>query len=129
MTKEQKLEACSMRFDGLSIQEIADHLGVTKEYIRKITPNIKGRSVSLAKLDTYIYPNISRWMVGNCVSTNKLSKMIGVTHVTVSNNLLGKTDLPKKTIDKILEVTGMTYEEAFYIPGENSDQPLREEIT
>lgn len=100
MNKEQKLEACSMRFDGLSIQEIADHFGVTKEYIRKITPNIDGRSASLAKLDTYIYPNISRWMMENCVSTYKLSKMIGVTHVTVSNNLLGKTDLPKKPLTK-----------------------------
>lgn len=129
MTKEQKLEACSMRFDGVSLQEIADHFGVSKGRIHQITPRISTRSVRSYYNETFIYPNISRWMRENRISANNFSKMIGVSQMTVSNNLRGKTPPSKKTIDKILEVTGMTYEEAFYVSSENSNQPLREEPT
>lgn len=100
MTKEQKLEACSMRFDGASLQEIADHFGVTMEYIRKITPKILTRSIRSNYNETFIYPNISRWMRENRIHANALSKMIGVSRMTVSNNLRGKTDLSKKPLTK-----------------------------
>lgn len=111
MTKEQKLEACSMRFDGVSIQEIADHFGVTREYIRQITPTINTLAVRRKKLDSYIYPNISRWMKENRVCASKLAKTIGISPVTVSNMLSGRVNTTKSTIDKVLEVTGMTYEQ------------------
>lgn len=121
MTKEQKLEACSMRFDGVSLQEIADHFGVTKEYIRKITPKVETKSVYRTKSGKCIYTNILGWMQKNRVCAKKLSKMIGVSTCTVSNMLKGKVNTTKNTIDKVLEVTGMTYEEAFYIPEKNSN--------
>lgn len=127
MTKEQKLEACSMRFDGISIQEIADNFGVTREYIRKITPKISTKSVRSKNLELYIYPNISRWMQKNRVCASKLSKMIGTSASTVTNMLNGSVSTTKRIIDKVLEVTGMTYEEAFCVSNENSSQPLQKE--
>lgn len=126
MTKEQKLEACSMRFDGVSIQEIADHFGVTREYIGQITPTINTLAVRRKKLDSYIYPNISRWMKENRVCASKLAKTIGISPVTVSNMLSGRVNTTKSTIDKVLEVTGMTYEQAFCVYNENSNQLLQE---
>lgn len=125
MTKEQKLEACSMRFDGASLQEIADHFGVTKEYISKVTPKAPLRSIRRAMCETYIYPNISKWMRENRIDAGKFSSMLHVSRMTVSNNFRGKTMPTKKTIDAVLEVTGMKYEEAFYtgpVDGQNTGE-------
>ena len=41
MTKEQKIEAYSMRLDGATLREIADKFGVSFQYIHKLFPGPK----------------------------------------------------------------------------------------
>lgn len=127
MTKEQKLEACSMRFDGVSLQEIADHFGVSEKYISRIVPICN--HVSRRRSNPIIYKNIERYLEENAIPIELFASISGTSRQAMSAILSGKNSPSKRTVDKILEATGMTYEEAFYIPGENSDQPLQEETT
>lgn len=59
------------------------------------------------------FPNIQRWMDEHNVSRCELTRRMGVTYNTVYYTLNGGTDPRKFTIDAVLRVTGMTYEEAF----------------
>lgn len=45
MTKEQKIQAYSMRLDGYSLQEIADGIGVSKQAVSVAIPSIEKRAV------------------------------------------------------------------------------------
>ena len=60
------------------------------------------------------FPNIDRWMQANGITTVKeLARRADVPRSTMRSALRGKHDPIKSTIDAILHVTGMTYEEAF----------------
>lgn len=59
-----------------------------------------------------IYPNVDRWMRINDVDCVALAKQMGVVHGTVYHMLSGGNPT-KFVIDRLLEVTGLTYEQAF----------------
>jgi hypothetical protein len=52
-------------------------------------------------------------MIVNDLNYTRLARLCGTTMESVRNGLTERTDIKKKTIDAILEVTGLTYEEAF----------------
>lgn len=109
MTREEKIEAYAMRLDGHTLQEIGDKFGVTREYIRLIV-GIRG---NVRPPKNCVYPAIGKWFSEHGASLHGFAKEYGVCLTTINNVLTGKTDPSKKTIDKILTATGMTYEEAF----------------
>lgn len=111
MTKEQKIEAYAMRLDGVSLQGIADHFGVSKQYIHQLLPG--ARRSNKKKYESYIYPNIVKFLRENNVSAKHLAELCDITNSGINHFLSGKSGGSKTTIDKILAVTGMTYEEAF----------------
>lgn len=51
------------------------------------------------------------------MSIREFANKCNVAPSTMSRFLNGKTDIQKKNIDKILKVTGMTYEECFEVIG------------
>lgn len=66
-----------------------------------------------------IYPAIRDWMQNNNCNFSALADMSGVCNQTISRTLRGASGASKYTIDQILRVTGLTYEEAFATePGE-----------
>lgn len=113
MTKEQKIEAYAMRLDGVSLQEIADKFCVSKQYIHQTLPAERLRSRRRHYLRKAAYPNLEAWMFKRGISNKDFSTMINVSIATVARLVSGKQGISKSTIDKILAVTGMTYEEAF----------------
>lgn len=113
MTKEEKIAAYAMRLGGSSLQEVADKFGVSREYIRQITPPTGTLAQTRSSYEKCIYPNISSWLYENRYSYNRFSKLICCTCTSIYNALIGKTDPSKCLIDKILDATGMTYEVAF----------------
>lgn len=122
MTNEQKVEAYRMRLEGATLQTIGDTFGVSKEYIRQIIPAIEERSWSTrSALNRCVYPNISQWLVENRCTYAKFSELIGAPDASVSRWMNGIHKLSKPTIDRILKVTGMTYEQAFW--QEKNSQP------
>lgn len=121
MTKEEKILAYSMRADGDTLQSIADWFGVSREYIRKIVGGAHtGRSYVSHTIDC-IYPNIRKWMVDNGLNYNSFSSLLSMNQNSTQRFLVGEGGAYKSTIDKILEVTGMTYEVAFALDTAEGD--------
>lgn len=113
MTVEQKVEAYRMRLEGATLRECAEKFGVSREYIRQITPPVETHPRRRRAYDSCIYPNIKEWMYQNRYSYYAFSKILDCSPASVYNVLMGKSSPNKKLIDKILDATGMSYEEAF----------------
>lgn len=64
-------------------------------------------------LEEYIYPNIAVWMMANDMPIMEFAAKLDIAHMTFKKYMTGKREPTKYMIDKILDVTGMTYEEAF----------------
>lgn len=111
LSNKDKAEAYYMRLEGHTLQEIADKYGVTKQALSQFLPHGLNKYENYAK--GCIYPAIARWMIKNKMSYLSLSKSTGVNNVTLRVALSGKSSPTKFTIDGILKVTGLTYEEAF----------------
>lgn len=113
MTVDQKVEAYRMRLEGATLRECAEKFGVSREYIRQITPPVETHPRRRSNYDGCIYPNIKEWLYQNRYSYCSFSKLLACTPMSVYNALMGKVSPNKKLIDKILDATGMSYEEAF----------------
>lgn len=55
-----------------------------------------------------MFPNISAELARNKITTERLSKILGVTRKTVSNWLNGKTEIPASKIIKLAEILECT---------------------
>ena len=122
MTIDQKVEAYRMRLEGATLQSIADTFEVSLEWVRQIVPPIEGKTWSLDGMRSRcVYPGIGQWLYENRCTYAKLAELIGAPQASVSRWMNGVHKPNKPTIDKILKVTGMTYEQAF--GEEESSQP------
>ena len=113
MTIDEKVEAYRMRLEGATLQEVADRFGVTRECIRALTPAPEKRGNKKHNHKDIIYPNIDKFLYENRHSYSSFAKLIGMSGSAVYNALTGATTPTKKLIDRVLEATDMTYEEAF----------------
>ena len=111
MTREEKIDAFTMRLDGYTLQEIGDKYGLTRERIRKMFAQVTTESGISRK--NYIYPNISDWMIDNNVKQSDLSKKLGCAQNTLSSYLTGKKSPSFAFINLMLKLTKMPYEVAF----------------
>lgn len=114
MTREQKEEAYQLREEGATLAYLGEKYGVTRERVRQILEVYEAQRTGISeRLRSCQYPSIRRWMIIRGYTYCKLANLCGSTMDTVRNGLTGKTEFKKKTIDAILAVTEMTYEEAF----------------
>lgn len=109
MTNEQRAEAYLMLLNGATIREASEKYGVSYQRIQQMFPGVSRRG----RKYKCVYPNIGIWINLNCATLQKFAELVGVSCESVHNYLSGRRLPNKKLIDKILEVTGMTYEEAF----------------
>jgi hypothetical protein len=54
------------------------------------------------------------WMGANKVSGRKLAEMMGRSYETIRVKLAGKTEWTLPEIKKLLEVTGLTFDDLFF---------------
>lgn len=113
MTNDEKIEAYTMLLNGHTMQEISDQFGVSKQRIQQLFPNAEKRYED----DHCIYPNLAMWQRDNHVSIKTLAEHLGASSQQTVRWLRGEYFPTKKIIDKILALTGMTYEEAFFEEG------------
>lgn len=111
MTREEKIDAFTMRLDGYTLQEIGDKYGLTRERIRQMFAAVTTESGISRK--NYIYPNISDWMIENNVNQYDLCKKLGCAQNTASYYLTGRKNPSFAFINLMLELTKMPYEVAF----------------
>ena len=111
MTIDEKVEAFRMRLEGSTLEEIANHFGVSKQYISQELTIERERKRSISA--KCIYPNLKNFMRQNRLTGKSFAKKTGICYPTLCRVLSGETDAHKKTIDRILEYTGFSYDQAF----------------
>ena len=107
MTREEKIKVFEMRLDGYTLQRIANDMGVTRQRIYQILYERPRRGFKS------IYPLLNGWMNDNKETYVSLAPKLEMSKYTLSQKLQGEKELRKSEIDKLLSITGMTYEEAF----------------
>lgn len=111
MTVDEKVEAYRMLLNGSTYQEISDKFGVTRQRIQQLIPGVSTKRK--AAINSCVYKGISRWMQEKRYGYNDLAKMASISYQNLYMMMTGKTSLSKRSIDKILDATSLTYEEAF----------------
>lgn len=100
--------------EGETVTRIADSYCVSAAAIydrfKKIGVDISRITV---KHRSGIYPNLGNWMSENKIGLDRFSKAVGISYQGLRNFLNGKSNPKLETIQNILKVTGMTYEQAF----------------
>ena len=123
MTKEQVKDMFSMRLDGFTLSEIGEKYGVSKERVRQLLSKATtGKNRCIRK--NYVYPNIENWMFENEIIQQDIAEKAGVRQNTVSTVLIGKRNPSFEVISAILEMSGMTFQEAFQRKENNNDNGL-----
>ena len=115
MDKKQQMRL--LREQGLKHREIAEVFGVSRQYVADVCGKCDPAHFIPIGEDC-IYPNLRKWMNENKIPRKEFVKRMGLTHNSSNIERLGKCirgeyQPPKPYIDKMLEVTGMTYETLF----------------
>ena len=114
MTKEQKMQAYKMLLDGCTAEEVGNKFGITRQRVCQLFP-IKKLRKEMAS-ESCIFPNISKWMEQNDYGYTDIAKMCDFQVHKIQYSLKNDANITKLLIDRLLKITGMTYEEAFYRP-------------
>ena len=114
-TYEEKL---ALREQGLAHQQIADILGVSRQAVAQTLGREGKGHFRIIKKDSCIYKGLRDWMNSNRVTRQEFVRRMGFvtapsTHEKFGDAMRGEVDLRKEWIDRILLVTGLTYEECF----------------
>lgn len=113
MTKEQKFKALVMLFDGATYKEVAEKYCVEQSYVYTMfRPILEGRERG-KRAEKIKYKNLRNFIMKNYKNNEKFAKKIGVNRATVQRILNGETNPSKKTIDNMIKLSGMKYEEIF----------------
>lgn len=106
------------RDKGLSYQQIADKYGVTRQNVGiacgKANPNL----FQFHPEKRVVFPNLRKWMNDNKISTSELTRRLGLEASSANMSrvrliLRGGGNPRRTTINKLMEVTGMTYDVLF----------------
>lgn len=106
------------RDSGMTHQQIADKHGVSRQYVSQVCARYCAYRFYVYKESGCIYPNLRRWLNENRCSRAELTRRMGyssdpVNQMRVGECLRGKINIRKDLIDKLLSITGMTYETLF----------------
>ena len=115
MNKKEQMKL--LRDQGLKHREIAEIFGVSRQYVADVCGKCDPAYFTPVGSEC-VYPNLRKWMNENKVSRREFLKRMGLTphtsnHVRFSNCIRGEYQPYKPYIDKMLKVTGMTYEMLF----------------
>lgn len=115
MTKEQKVKMYSMYLDGCTYQEIGDKFGVSRQYVYQLLSesltNKRGRPTKLSEL--CVYEGLSRFIKDNSVGCDEIVRIIQRSITNTHQKITDERQFNISEIYKILQHTGMTFEECF----------------
>jgi hypothetical protein len=112
MTKEQKLDMFKMRLEGYTYQQIGIKYEISGERVRQILERVI-RERQNRRTAKCVYPKISEWCAEHKETMMSFAKRIGMSPCAFYPKIYGQQRFRQDQIDKILAVTGLTYEEAF----------------
>ena len=120
MIEKQELMRAD-RAQGMTYKQISEKYGISKQRVQQIvgggTDRVKACFRGITEKDC-IYPNLRKWMNDNKVSKAELCRrLFGNSHPQLQDRarawLNGRNHPSKLNIDRLIEVTGLTYEELF----------------
>lgn len=115
MTKQEKLEMFSMRLDGCTFAEIGRRFNVSRQYVEQTlrgTPRKKSQSNS----EKCIYKGLSNYISSEGMTLCQLAEIVGLSSTgttTIRKKITGRRKFNITEIKKILELTGLSFEECF----------------
>lgn len=103
---------------GLTYREIAEKYGVSRQCVAQSCGRRDVNHFKPYTKEEVVYPNLRKWLNDNKVSRYEFIRRMGrnphsETSSLISAEFRGKKYPHKKTIDKFIEVTGLTYEQLF----------------
>ena len=117
MTNEEKLEIVKRKIYGQPVKKIANDLGFNETAIYAFLERFSKQRVENDAWKLCVYDGLSKYMHEHNLSAYALAKWFGnkeaSTFSTIRKRLSGESDFTLSQIRKILEVTGMTFEECF----------------
>lgn len=116
---DQARKMMEAREQGLSYKEISAMFGVSKQRVGQVLGQYNPNQFRSISETGCIYPIWRKWMNENMVSRYELLRRMGLQAVPRNGQVLGtymkgEASPRKSYIDKLLKVTGLTYEELFY---------------
>lgn len=113
------------REKGLTYQAIADKYGVSRQAVQQVCAkncDAKFRGWDSSKC---VYPNVRKWLNDNRITMSEFIRRMeleteATTHMRFGAYFRGMANPMKQTIDKLLCVTGLTYEQFFETEGGES---------
>lgn len=116
-------EKRALREKGLTYTEIAKELGISRQAVAQVLGKEQKAHFRPWTSDRCIYVGVRNWLNENRITMAELIRELGLVrnpalYDRYRRYLDGRTELRKHTIDKLLEITGLTYEEAFRQEGE-----------
>lgn len=119
---KRNIEIMEMREKGYSYQEIAEKYGITRQRAYAIiynrTERMKEENFSQC-LKSVVYPGIRNWMLKNRVTISEFHNLLNENVKSSVDTRRFLTEKSRKEsidiIRKILQVTSMTFEEAFCV--------------
>jgi predicted transcriptional regulator len=114
-TKQEKM---ALREQGMTYRQIADHFGISYQAVAQALGEYNPNHFKYISETGCVYPNLRKWLNDNKVGKSEFARRCGYANVYCNKKrmdyyLTGRNDPPKNVIDKILMVTGLTYEQAF----------------
>jgi DNA-binding CsgD family transcriptional regulator len=121
---ERQQKMIEMHEQGMTYEAIGQKLGISKQRVFQLIGDVrKGRHRTITEKEC-VYVGIRNRMNENKISRTALSrKVYGTTHPNQYRCLeraLKGSNCSKYVIDNILKVTGLTYEEAFKLDGDDN---------
>ena len=106
------------RDKGLTYQQIADKYGVSKQNVAQACQGKQKKHFRFWNTSSCVYPNVRKWLNENQIRCSDLLHRLGLeclcnNYRRIENYLSGKNDPPKRTVDKFLSITGLSYEQFF----------------
>jgi hypothetical protein len=117
---EKRSEMENLRELGYTYQQIGEMYGVSKQRVYQIIGKSNEKYFRYKDENSVVFVGLRDWMNENKVSINALCRKIyrnahPVLVSKVINWLNGKNDIKLSVVKKILEVTGLTFEQAFRV--------------
>lgn len=113
-------EKAALRAQGYSYREIAERLNISRQAVAQSLAKSQAYAFRGITSDRCVYYGLRKWMNENKVSVAELCRRMGYkansnNYAFISRSIGGKSEMRKRDIDKIIRITGLTYEYLFLI--------------
>ena len=115
--ENRKREMEKLYESGMTHAEIGREFGISRQRVFQLIGGKTRHHYRIITKELCVYDGLRDWLNENRVSIGELTRRIyGEAHAVARKRIsdkLGGAIITKTYIDKILKVTGLTYEEAF----------------